>query len=49
MATPFSHSPFGSRFGKQECLTEDGMKRSRTVALVVMGLTPLFVSVCDDT
>jgi uncharacterized protein YgiB involved in biofilm formation len=30
-------------------LSGDGMKRSRTVSLVVMGLSPLFLSACDDT
>jgi uncharacterized protein YgiB involved in biofilm formation len=30
-------------------LSGDGMKRSRTASLVVMGLSPLFISACDDT
>jgi uncharacterized protein YgiB involved in biofilm formation len=33
----------------QQRLSGDSMKRSRTASLVVMGLTPLFISACDDT
>jgi uncharacterized protein YgiB involved in biofilm formation len=32
-----------------ECQPGDSMKRSRTASLVVMGLTPLFISACDET
>jgi uncharacterized protein YgiB involved in biofilm formation len=34
---------------KGEYQPGDSMKRSKTASLMVMGLTPLFISACDDT